>query len=153
MAGEGPLRSELEDLAARLGIARAVTFSGRIDNADITALYRSASVFLNPSRVDNMPNSVLEALATGVPVVSTNVGGVPFMVEDGHTALLVPPGDADAMAAAMLRLTSDAELRGRLSCQGRELVRKYDWSRIRPQLIALYARLARSELTAGTRTT
>ena len=72
----------------------------------MAALYRGADLMLNPSTVDNMPNSVLEALASGVAVVSTDVGGVPYLVEDGKTALLVPPRSPEAMADAMLRLAA-----------------------------------------------
>jgi glycosyltransferase involved in cell wall biosynthesis len=104
IAGSGPEAGALRTLAAGLGIADAVNFCGTVDRNRMAELYRSASVVLNPSRVDNMPNSVLEAMASGAPVVSTNVGGVPFIVRDGATALLVPPGDAEAMAQAAQRI-------------------------------------------------
>lgn len=80
----------LEELACRLGLADVVTFTGRVDNEGMAALYQSADIMINPSLVDNMPISLLEALASSVPVVSTDVGGVPFMVEHEKTALLVP---------------------------------------------------------------
>ncbi len=73
----------------------------------MAALYRSADVMLNPSLADNMPISVLEALASGVPVVTTNVGGVPYLVEHEKTALLVPPQNPEAMAEAVLLLLND----------------------------------------------
>ena len=91
IAGSGPDAS-LQMLASELGISDAVSFAGRLETADMVRLYQSADVVLNPSRADNTPNSVLEALACGVPVVSTNVGGVPFLVQHGVTAWLVPPG-------------------------------------------------------------
>jgi glycosyltransferase involved in cell wall biosynthesis len=151
IAGEGSLQSELQALAHRLGLVEAVVFSGRIDNTRIPALYRSASVFINPSRVDNMPNSVLEALASGVPVVSTDVGGVPHVVEHGRTALLVPPGDSRAMAAAVISLLLDPQLRGRLVAAGRNAARRYEWTQVRPQLLSLYERLAPTAAGASTR--
>lgn len=138
VAGSGPLRAELEALAASLGVAHAVTFTGRVDNAGMGALYQGADVMLNPSTVDNMPNSVLEALASGVPVVSTNVGGVPYMVEDGRTALLVPAGDAAAMAGAVLRLCREAGLAASLREAGLSYVQQYAWAGVRPRLMALY---------------
>ena len=82
-------------------------FCGTLDRDEMAALYRSASVVINPSRVDNMPNSVLEAMASGVPVVSTNVGGVPFILREDVTGLLVPRADPEAMAAAVLRVLGD----------------------------------------------
>ena len=151
IAGEGPLRAQLEAQAAQLGIAQSVTFAGRIDNASIPALYRRAHVFLNPSRVDNMPNSVLEALASGVPVVSTNVGGVPFMVEQEQAALLVAPGDAEAMARAVVRVLRDQALAARLSAAGLEATRRREWPAIRPVLLSVYLAALRRESPAPAR--
>jgi glycosyltransferase involved in cell wall biosynthesis len=143
IAGSGPALAALQLLACRLGIEDAVEFPGRLDEDSIAELYRSAAVSLNPSLVDNMPNSILEALASGVPVVSTRVGGVPYMVEHDVSALLVPPGDPDAMAEVVLRLLGDACLRQRLVDNGRQLVRDFDWPRVRPQWFAAYARRMR----------
>ncbi|CAG0124504.1 partial Glycogen synthase, partial [Rhodocyclaceae bacterium] len=80
IAGSGPERAALEQLACSLNIADAVTFAGRVENAEMPALYQTVHIALNPSLADNMPISILEALASGVPVVSTDVGGVPFLV-------------------------------------------------------------------------
>src|SRR5690606_24493025 len=95
VAGSGPQEAALRALAGELGIAGAVRFTGRLDPDGIAALYRDADLMLNASIVDNMPNAVLEALASGVPVVSSRVGGVPYMLEHERTGLLVPVGDAD----------------------------------------------------------
>jgi glycosyltransferase involved in cell wall biosynthesis len=141
VAGEGPQRAALEALAAQLGVREAVTFSGRIDNARIADLYRSATVFVNPSRVDNMPISVLEALASGVPVVSTDVGGVPYLVEHERTALLVPAGDPTRLAGAVLRVLREAGLAARLIDAGRTAVRRYEWASVGPQLLGVYRRM------------
>ena len=81
------------------------------ENEQIAALYQSADIMVNPSLADNMPNSVLEALASGVPVVRTRVGGVPYLVQHEKTALLVPPGDVDAMAKAVVRILNTRILR------------------------------------------
>jgi glycosyltransferase involved in cell wall biosynthesis len=151
IAGEGPLLEKLQALARQLGVSEGVTFSGRIDNAQIPTLYRSASVFVNPSRVDNMPNSILEALASGVPVVSTNVGGVPYVVEHERTALLVPPADPSAMAAAIVWLLHEPALRLRLVEAGRRTVRRYEWPNVRPQLFSLYARMTAAPARSGAR--
>jgi glycosyltransferase involved in cell wall biosynthesis len=98
----------------------------------------NARVALNPSRVDNMPNSVLEAMASGVPVVSTRVGGVPFILRDGVTGLLVEPA-ADAMAAALLSVLDDPALARRLSEAAHADVQQYAWPRVRPMWLAVYA--------------
>jgi glycosyltransferase involved in cell wall biosynthesis len=138
IAGTGPEEERLRALSAALGLGAAVRFAGWLDRDGMAALYRSADISLNPSRADNMPISVLEALASGVPVVSTNVGGIPFMVEDGRTALLVPMGEPDAMAAASLRLLEDRALWHRLSRAGLTEVQRYTWSRIAPELASVY---------------
>jgi len=143
IAGSGPERSGLEALCSRLGLGDAVTFTGRLDHAAIADLYRSADLVLNPSSADNMPNALLEAMASGVPIVSTNVGGIPFMVADGKTALLVPPGDPGAMAAAAERMLSDPVLAERLRQAGRAEAASYAWSAVKPVLFDSYARVLR----------
>lgn len=138
IAGSGPLAAQLKQLVGELGLLDSVTFLGRLERHEIVALYHSAHAMLNPSRVDNMPNSVLEALACGIPVVSTNVGGVPYIVEDGKTALLVPPDDPRQMAHALVRLCTDSKLRASLSEMGRLAVRQYAWREVRPRWLSLY---------------
>jgi glycosyltransferase involved in cell wall biosynthesis len=88
--------------------------------------------------VDNFPNSVLEALASAVPVVSTDVGGIPHLVKHGETALLVAAGDARSMADAMAKLLSDPATAQRLTAAGRALSEQYGWSAIRPLLFSIY---------------
>jgi glycosyltransferase involved in cell wall biosynthesis len=133
IAGSGPQRSELESLALRLGLGEAVTFSGRIDNQRIPQLYASADLMLNSSTVDNMPISILEALASGVPVVTTSAGGITDFVTDGVTALIVPVGDHEAMAAAALRVLADPLLADGLRAAGQREVRRYAWPQVRQQ--------------------
>jgi glycosyltransferase involved in cell wall biosynthesis len=138
LAGSGPERQALEQFACALGIADAVIFTGRVDNEGMAAIYRSASVMLNPSLADNMPISILEALASGVPVVSTNVGGVPYLVEHEKNALLVPARDPQAMANAVLRLLNDAARTRRLIEDGIECVQRYTWPNVRVSLFRVY---------------
>jgi glycosyltransferase involved in cell wall biosynthesis len=151
IAGEGPLSASLERLARELGVADQVRLCGRLANADMPGLYASADVCLNPSLVDNMPISLLESLASGVPVVSTRVGGVPYLVEHERTALLVEPGDPGAMARAVLRLLRDEALAARLKSAGLEHVRRFDWPSVRPRLLAVYAAATNRgvDVTAG----
>jgi glycosyltransferase involved in cell wall biosynthesis len=138
IAGTGPDEPVLRALAAGLGLGTAVRFAGWLDRDAMAALYRGADASLNASRADNMPNSVLEAMASGVPVVSTNVGGIPFMIDDERTALLVPVGDPQAMATAALRLLDDRALWARLSAAGLDEVQRYTWSRVAPELAGVY---------------
>jgi glycosyltransferase involved in cell wall biosynthesis len=138
IAGSGPDRASLEALAARLGLSRRVRFTGRLELQQMVELYQSADVVLNPSRVDNTPNSILEALACGVPVVSTNVGGIPFLVRHGHTAWLTEPESPEALATGMLEVLSDAGLRETLVANGMMLARSCAWPAVREQWLAAY---------------
>lgn len=140
IAGGGPEAERLRAVALMLGVERSVQFVGRLDHDAMAELYRGADIALNPSRADNMPNSLLEAMASGVPIVSTNVGGVPFMVQDGATALLVEAGDVQAMAGAIVRLLEDRNLWLRLSAAGLKQVSEYTWGRVAPELAAVYRR-------------
>jgi len=138
VAGSGPDLGRLTRLAEELGISGRVSFTGRLDSSQMADLYRTAIISLNTSLADNMPNSVLESLASGVPVVSTNVGGVPFLVESESTALLVEPGDAEAMAEAMTRLIEDDALRRTLVRNGQEYVREFTWERVGQRWLQSY---------------
>jgi glycosyltransferase involved in cell wall biosynthesis len=139
IAGTGPEAAALQTLADELDLAGAVEFAGRLERDEMAARLRQSQVALNPSRVDNMPNSVLEALASGVPVVSTAVGGVPHIVQDGVTALLVPAHDATAMATALQRLLNDPALAARLADNGLREVQRYTWECVAPLWAAVYA--------------
>jgi glycosyltransferase involved in cell wall biosynthesis len=139
VAGTGPDEPALRRLATDLAISEAVHFCGRLDRDQMAELYRASSVVLNPSRVDNMPNSVLEAMASGAPVVSTNVGGVPFIVRDGATALLVDAGDHAAMAAGALRVLRDTRYATQLREAALREVQQYAWQRIRQRWASIYA--------------
>jgi glycosyltransferase involved in cell wall biosynthesis len=139
VAGSGPERAALVRLAEKLGIARAVDFCGRLEREAMADLYRAACLVLNPSRVDNMPNSVLEAMASGVPVVSTDAGGVPFVIRQGITGLLVGPGDDTAMAEAALRLLGDAGQWQRIRDAALADVQQYTWAQVRERWSRIYA--------------
>lgn len=141
IAGTGPEERRLRELAEQLRVERNVRFTGRLEPDEVAALLRDCHVALNPSRVDNSPNSVLEALASGVPVVSTRVGGVPYIVEHEESALLVPPGDPASMGAAVLRLLDDVVLAERLRSAGLRLVGRYGWDSVGPLLADTYRRV------------
>jgi len=143
IAGSGPEEKSLRSLTQQLNLGEAVMFEGRLDRQGIVDLYAESDVMLNPSTVDNMPNSVLEALACGLPVISTNVGGVPYIVSHGQTALLVPPGDVAAMAEAISQLKADSALRRSLCDNGLAQIEQYTWPNVRQQWLDLYASLCK----------
>jgi glycosyltransferase involved in cell wall biosynthesis len=151
VAGSGPARGELERLCEELDLGAAVRFTGRLENEQMADLYRDADLLLNPSLADNMPISLLEAMASGVPIVTTNVGGIPFVVGHEQTALLVPPRDPDAMAGAALRLIGDRALAARLRTAGLDVVERYAWPNVREELLSVYARASGRNLSAPRR--
>lgn len=115
LAGDGPERAGLEALAGELGLSDRVRFAGALPREDVLALYRAADAALLSSAWENFPHSVVEALSVGTPVISTAVGGVPEVVEDGVNGLLVPRGDVDALANAIRRLSAEPGLRETLA--------------------------------------
>ena len=130
VAGSGPELPALRQLAAELGIAERVEFTGPLDRDAMAALMRRCHLMLNPSRVDNMPNSVLEAMACGIPVVSTNVGGVPYIIDDGQTGLLVPAGDPQAMAAAAIQILTEPGFAEAIVRRATAAIDVYSWSQV-----------------------
>ncbi|MEW6704325.1 MAG: glycosyltransferase family 4 protein [Pseudomonadota bacterium] len=138
VAGDGPERARLDRLCAELGIADRVRFTGNVDNERMRAELQSHDLLLNSSRVDNQPVSLLEAFACGLPVVSTAVGGIPHMADDGREALLAPDDDPQALAEQMRRLVDDPALARRIVEAAHERVQAHDWSRIYPRLLQAY---------------
>jgi len=145
IAGSGPQLRALQSLVQELNLQEQVVFVGRLDPDEIVVFYQSADAMLNPTTVDNMPNSVLEAMACGVPVISTDVGGVPYIVKNESTALLVPVGDEKKMAAAIRRLYGDEALQKKLIQNGISEVKQYAWPQVKGKWMALYAAAVRRE--------
>ncbi len=142
LAGEGSQRGLLEARVSELGL-RNVTFLGRLAPDRMAAQYAEADVYVNSPDIDNMPGSVIEAYAAGIPVVTTDSGGIPYIVRHEETGLMVPKGDSAALAAASLRLLREPGLARRLSTQARaECLRLYVWPAVEEQWTALYAGLA-----------
>ncbi|NRR30562.1 glycosyltransferase [Oxalobacteraceae bacterium] len=138
LAGSGSELANLRQLAETLGLAQAVHFCGALEPADMADLYRASRLLLNPSRADNFPGSILEAQACGLPVVSTDVGGIPFLLRHQHNALLVKPGDSQAMASAMLKLLCEPAYGAQLAQAGLATVQQFSWQAIAPRLLAQY---------------
>jgi rhamnosyl/mannosyltransferase len=117
LAGEGPLDRELRERAVARGLVDRIHFLGRIDDADLPAYYHGADLFALPStaRTETFGVVQVEAMAAGLPVISTHLPtGVPWVNQDGVSGIVVPPGDANALAAALARLAGDSTLRGAL---------------------------------------
>lgn len=124
MAGQDNGRqADMQRLARELGLDGAVRFPGFLNMADKIREAESADIFINTPHIDNRPVCVVEACAMGLPVVSTNVGGVPDLLTHEKTGLLVPDGDVEAMANAIVRLVEDNELASKLSQEGREMAK------------------------------
>jgi colanic acid/amylovoran biosynthesis glycosyltransferase len=157
IAGEGPLRMELESFAARLGIADRVRFVGFLQQDELQALYASAHFFLHPSETtaegdrEGVPNALLEAMATGLPAVATRHGGIPEAVADGVSGCLVAEGDAEALAAALMQLAAVPARYAQMSVAARERVAaEFDSAAQARHLEALYdeaAGLAQAQST------
>ncbi len=143
LAGEGPEREKLQETAEALSLQQRVRFCGFV--ADVVPLLRSADVLVSPSRTECMPNAILEAMWSGVPIVATAVGGVGEMIRDGADGLLCPPGDPSALADAAERLLSNRSLATRLAGSAyRRAVSEFSFARRMERVVGLYRRLLRS---------
>ena len=142
IAGEGPERRALEQQIDRLHLGDAVDLTGWLDYEDVPAFLRVLDVFALPSTWEGFGVSAIEASACGLPIVASNIHGIPDAVLDGTTGILVPPKDAGALASAIGRLIDDPGLRGRLGVAGREFVsRNYAWAANVRQMQVLYGTL------------
>lgn len=148
IVGDGPDRPGLEEEIQALGLSGRVRLAG--ERHDVPQLLAAADVFVLSSTSEGLPVSVLEAMAAGLPVIASRVGGVPEQVSDDETGLLVEPGDPNELAAALNRLTADASLRRRLGAAGRARAEHaFDLDPFRRAHVALYSReLARRRLPA-----
>ena len=138
LVGDGPLRREIEALALRLGVSSRVRFCGWRE--DLARVYATMDICALPSLNEGTPVALIEAMAAGRPVVATRVGGVPDVVDDGKTGLLVPAGDVESLTTAILGLARDAETRRRYGAAGREHVKlRYTVDRLIQDIEQLYA--------------
>jgi glycosyltransferase involved in cell wall biosynthesis len=143
LAGDGFERPELTQLAANLGIGADVTFLGWVPNAELPPYYRSAAVSVIPSLEEGFGIPAAEAMGCEVPVVASDAGGLPEVVENGVTGLVVPRGDSAALADAIGSLLADPERRRRMGRAGRErALRLFDWDRSAQQFEELYREVA-----------
>jgi glycosyltransferase involved in cell wall biosynthesis len=133
--GTEPLRS----LAQRLGVSDRLTFVGKLSRAELVEEYAQAQFFVLPSIFEPFGIVLLEAMAAGLPVIASRVGGIPEIVEDGRTGLLVEPGNPGSLAEALRHLCRDEVLRKSMGRRAREHVMPYDWELIVPRILSVYA--------------
>jgi sugar transferase (PEP-CTERM/EpsH1 system associated) len=137
VVGEGPERRRLTEAIAAYGLDKNVWLAG--DRTDVPALLAAMDVFLLPSLGEGISNTILEAMASGLPVIATNVGGNPELVSEGETGVLVPAGDESALAAAMLGLYDQPDQRQRMGIAAqREVRQRFDWERAVEQYLGVY---------------
>ena len=137
VAGDGSQRHSLQKLAPELNLQN-VEFTGQVDHKKVFELYDVADIYLNGSEIDNQPLSLLEAFACGLPVVTTDAGGIPDVVTHERTGLLVQCGDYEGMAREAIRLLQDENLSERIVNQAREECQKYSWQAVRNKWLSLY---------------
>ena len=138
--GDGSLQ-EVQAVAHELDVADRLTLPGRVEKTLVPEWLGHHDVFINTTNVDNTPVSVIEAMACGLCVVSTDVGGIPYFLDHEVDSLLVPPDDASAMADAVGRILTEDGLAARLSRKGRTKAETCDWSRVLPRWERLFSGL------------
>ena len=131
--------------ARRCGVEAHLEMRSLVPKEKVPSVLRTADIFLNTSRIDNTPVSVLEAMAVGLCVVSTDVGGIPYLLESGRDALLVPPDDDAAMAAAVRSLLRDQRLAAKIRTAASSKLRSFDWNVVLPQWQNLLTSVARRQ--------
>lgn len=148
LVGGGPLEYQIRSLVAELKLPD-VNFCGVATRNQIGEYYKRADIFINASRLDNMPVSVLEAFASGTPVVTTAPESMRYLVEHERTGLLSPTGDPEPLAQNVVRLLRDPALARKLIDNGLQQSRQYDWARVRQQWVQMYRELAPARLYTG----
>lgn len=143
--GDGSLQT-MRRIAAELGVSERITTPGGVPKSEVSGWLQKGDIFINTTNVDNTPVSVLEAMACGLCVVSTNVGGLPYLLEHEHDSLLVPPDNPEALAAAVRRVLTEPGLAARLSNNARRKTEMFDWSVVLPQWEQLLMSVAKGEV-------
>jgi glycosyltransferase involved in cell wall biosynthesis len=138
-------REAMNNLALELDVVDRIAATGQVAKHEIPHMLHQGDIFLNTARVDNTPVSVLEAMACGLCIVSTKVGGIPYLLKDGYDALLVPANDHAAMAKAVQRLLTEDGLAERLSQNARRKVEQLDWPSVLPRWEQLLKGVARED--------
>ena len=139
IVGDGPDRQILRDLAQELGISSEVRFAGSLDRAEVARRYQEADLFTLPSSAEAFGNVFAEALASGLPIVGSNIGGIPELVEHGSNGLLLKPGNPASVARAIRYLADDSELCQKMRLRNRAKAEAtLDWSQVTRRYLAIY---------------
>lgn len=144
LAGDGSERENLHRLAEELKL-KNTEFIGRVLLLEMPKLYDKADIYLNSPNIDNMPNSIIEAYAAGTPVISTNAGGIPYILEHEKTGLLVEVNDHEKLASEAIRLLKDDALVEKITNNGHQLTTKFSWKNARQEWLKIYRELAGDE--------
>jgi glycosyltransferase involved in cell wall biosynthesis len=147
LVGGGPLETEIRNLVQQLRL-QDVNFAGIASREDISRHYQHADIFINASRLDNMPVSILEAFGSGTPVISTDAEGIRYLVKHERTGLLSPVGDHQALANNVIRILNDNDLAVNLAVQAYEESQQYQWPVVREQWLRIYGGLLPGDLQA-----
>ena len=137
LVGDGSLHEALVSQASEMGLDN-VRFTGRVDNSTIYSYLDKSDIMLSSPTVDNMPVSILEAMNAGLLVISSDVGGVPYMIENERTGLLFPSNDDSALAKCMLQALENIQDTLRMMEAAHNEVKKYSWANVREPLLSLY---------------
>jgi glycosyltransferase involved in cell wall biosynthesis len=148
VAAEGFLKPQLQELAQELKLN--AKFIGRVPFDQMPAMYDSADIYLTATNLDNMPASITECMAAGLPVVTTDAGGIPYIVTNEETCLMIAKNDHVAMANAALRLLENNELALTLTRQAREASAKFTWNSVRQEWISFYHDLVKRNANVRT---
>lgn len=135
--GDGPLRGELEELVKERKL-KDVKFIGQVKSSEMANYLAQSEIMLSAPHIDNMPVSVMEAMNAGVLVVSSNVGGVPYLIENGKNGLLFKDDDAEGMANCIMEAMENCKKSRAIITKAREDVKKYSWTHIRKMILQLY---------------
>lgn len=145
VVGSGAMRTHLDDLAATLKVSQLLKYVGTVPYSELHRSYQSADVFVLTSESEGMPCATLEAMACGLPVVTTDVPGNQEIVHEGKNGFLVPVGDTEKLAQALAWLIRDPALRRRMGTESRRIVQPYDWHDIVRRYEAIFREVAERE--------
>ena len=139
-AGEGMMRDELEMLSKKICVEKNVRFAGFVEESMKPLYYKAADIFALPSTMSTESFGIvnLEAMASGLPIVASRIGGVPDLVKDGENGFLVPPKDSEALAEAIIYLLENEDVREKMGQNGRDKVKDYSWDRIAKETEKVY---------------